>query len=257
MDRVEALGSAPERRIGLSGPVNFRDLGGYDTLDGRRVRWRRLFRSDSLSPVTAGDARLLTEELGLLAVVDLRTSRELEREGRGGLANVALHYHHVPLIEEVSTEPDGRWDGSLHDVYARLLDESADRISAALTAVASEVAEHPTVFHCTAGKDRTGIVAALVLALLGVSDEDIVADYVLTQDVMPVMIERFPRRALRSSGGPRYPSPALRAEADTMRQTLAVLVEDYRSAAGWAEAVAVDPAVVTELRTALLTDPDE
>ena len=121
-----------------------------------------------------------------------------------------------------------------------------------LSAVASEVAEHPTVFHCTAGKDRTGIVAALVLALLGVSDEDIVADYVLTQDVMPTMIERFPRRALRNSTGGRFPSPVLRAEAETMRQTLAVLAEDYGSAAGWAEGAAVDPAVVANLRAALL-----
>jgi protein-tyrosine phosphatase len=254
MDSASALGSSPERRIPLSGPLNFRDLGGYDTVDGRRVRWRRLFRSDSLNPVTADDARLLTEELGLLAVVDLRTGRELEREGRGGLADVALRYHHVPLIEDFDSDPGG-WDRSLHEVYARLLDESAGRIRDALAAIASEVAEHPTVFHCTAGKDRTGIVAALVLALLGVSDEDIVADYVLTQDIMPEMIERFPRRAMRSSDGPRFPSPVLRAEADTMRETLAVLAEEYGSAAGWAEGAAVDPAVVTTLRTALLTEP--
>ncbi len=120
--------------------------------------------------------------------------------------------------------------------------------------IAAEVAEHPTVFHCTAGKDRTGIVAALVLAFLGVSDEDIVADYALTQDVMPAMIERFPRRALRSSAGDRYPSPILRAEAETMSETLTVLDEEYGSAAGWAAAADLDPTVVTGLRTALLTE---
>jgi protein-tyrosine phosphatase len=256
MDRAEALGPAPERHIPLSGPVNFRDLGGYDTVDGRRVRWRRLFRSDSLSPVTGDDARLLTGELGLLAVVDLRSSEEVEKEGRGGLADVALHYHHVPLIERLDTESDERWDGSLHEVYTRLLSESAAAISAALAAIASEVAEHPTVFHCTAGKDRTGIVAALVLAFLGVSDEDIVADYGLTQHVMPEMLERYPRRALRRSGGERFPSPVLRAEEETMRQTLAVLGEEYGSAGGWAESAAVDPAVIARLRDALLTRPD-
>jgi protein tyrosine/serine phosphatase len=245
-----------ERRILLSGPVNFRDLGGYDTADGRRVRWRRLFRSDSLSPVTADDARTLTEGLGLLAVVDLRTSREVERDGRVGLADVALHYHHVPLLEdgEVGTGPDrmqpsDRW---LHEAYTYLLGRCAGRISEALEVIASEVAEHPTVFHCTAGKDRTGIVAALVLAFLGVSDADIVADYALTQEVMPTMIERFPRRALRSSAGDRYPSPILRAEAETMSETLTVLDEEYGSAAGWAEVAALDPAVVTGLRAALL-----
>jgi len=254
MDSASALGPVPERRISLSGPVNFRDLGGYDTVDGRRVRWRRLFRSDSLSPVTADDARLLTEELGLLAVVDLRSNGELELEGRGGLADVALHFHHIPLIEELKTEPDGPWTRSLHEVYARLLNESAGRISAALAAIASEVAEHPTVFHCTAGKDRTGIVAALVLALLGVSDEDIVNDYVLTQDVMPEMMERYPRRRLRKGDGLPFPSPIMRAEAETMHHTLAVLAEDYGSAAGWMERNGIDPAVVTKLRTALLSE---
>jgi protein-tyrosine phosphatase len=254
MDSASALGPAPERRISLRGPLNFRDLGGYETVDGRQVRWRRLFRSDSLSPVTDEDARLLTEELGLLAVVDLRTSRELERDGRGGLADVALHYHHVSLVEDVSPD-DGPWTRSLHEAYAHMLRDGAGRVRDALSAIASEVAEHPTVFHCTAGKDRTGIVAALVLALLGVSDEDIVADYVLTQEVMPEMIERYPRRVLRSNEGTRYPSPILRAEADTMHETLAVLAQDYGSAAGWAEWAAVDPAVVTKLCTALLTEP--
>ena len=254
MDSASALGPAPERRIGLSGPVNFRDLGGYDTVDGQRVRWRRLFRSDSLSPVTADDARLLTEELGLLAVVDLRSGGELE-EGGGGLADVALHYHHVPLFDDVGAIPVEPSDRVLHELYARMLSDSAGRIAEALAAIASEAAEHPTVFHCTAGKDRTGIVAALVLALLGVSNDDIVADYALTQDVMPAMIERFPRRALRSSGGTRFPSAVMRAEADTMRETLVVLTEEYGSATGWAEKAPVDPAVLTQLRTALLTEP--
>jgi protein-tyrosine phosphatase len=181
----------------------------------------------------------------------------VEREGRGGLADVALHYHHVPLIEEVEAVPGGPWERSLTDAYAHLLGESAGRISEALAAIASEVAEHPTVFHCTAGKDRTGIVAALVLALCGVSDEDIVSDYVLTQDVMPEMMERFPRRRLRNSEGAPYPSPIMRAEAETMRHTLAVLAEDYGSAAGWVEQAAVDPAVPEKLRAALLCSPGE
>src|SRR5918996_443822 len=112
--------------------------------------------------------------------------------------------------EALGSDPEGPGHRLLPELYARLLAQSAGRVCAALAAIASEVADHPTVFHCTAGKDRTGIVAALVLALLGVSEDDIVADYVLTQDVMPVMIERFPRRAVRNRGGPRYPSPVLR-----------------------------------------------
>jgi protein-tyrosine phosphatase len=243
---------APDRRIVLNGPVNFRDLGGYDTGDGRRVRWRRLFRSDSLGPVTAEDARLLTEELGLLAVIDLRTAKEVKGEGRGGLADVALHYHHIPLVDDVEDDPDRPWDNSLQEAYAHMLGKRAARLAEALETIAGEVAEHPTVFHCVAGKDRTGIVAALVLGLLGVSDEDIVADYALTGEVMAAMIERFPRRALRSSAGARYPSAILKAEAETMRVTLTELAGQYGSAAGWAEGAALEPAVIAGLRDVLL-----
>jgi protein-tyrosine phosphatase len=250
---ADALGPPPDRRIVLRGPVNFRDLGGYLTADGQQVRWRRLFRSDSLGPVTAEDARLLTGELGLLAVVDLRTGREVEREGRGGLADVALHYHHIPLVDDVEHDPDRPFDRSLHEAYVHMLGKRAARLSEALAAIAAEVSEHPTVFHCVAGKDRTGIVAALVLGLLGVSEEDIVADYALTQEVMAAMIERYPRRALRSSAGSPFPSAILRAEAETMRHTLGVLADEYGSAAGWAEAAAIEPAVVTKLRAALLS----
>jgi protein-tyrosine phosphatase len=253
MDPADALQSGLDRRIVLSGPVNFRDLGGYETADGHRVRWRRLFRSDSLSPVTDEDAQFLTGELGLLAVIDLRTSKEVEREGRGGLADVALHYHHIPLVDDVEDDPARPWDHSLGEAYAHMLGKRAARLSEALEAIATEVSEHPTVFHCVAGKDRTGIVAALVLGLLAVSDEDIVADYALTQEVMTAMIERYPRRALKSSAGSPYPSSILRAEADTMRQTLVALADQYGSAAGWASSAAVDPAVITKLRDALLS----
>jgi protein-tyrosine phosphatase len=248
MDPADALERPPDRRIVLRGPVNFRDLGGYETAGGQQVRWRRLFRSDSLSPVTVEDAG----ELGLLAVIDLRTSKEVEREGRGGLADVALHYHHIPLVDDVEHDPDRPWDNSLHEAYAHMLGKRAARLSEALETIASEVAEHPTVFHCVAGKDRTGIVAALVLGLLGVSDEDIVADYALTGEVMAAMIERYPRRALRSSAGAPYPSAILRAEAGTMRQTLVELADQYGSAAGWADSAAVDQAVIAQLRDVLL-----
>src|ERR1044072_836519 len=124
-----------DRRIALSGPLNFRDPGDHDTADVRRVRCLRLFRSDSLSPVTADDARLLTEDLGLLAVVDLRTGREVQRDGRGGLADVALHYPHVPLLEDddLSEAPSARpFDRSLHEAYTHLLGHCAGRISEAL-----------------------------------------------------------------------------------------------------------------------------
>src|SRR5512144_2600872 len=154
------LQSAPvHRRIELEGCLNFRDLGGYPTRDGRRVRWRRLFRSDGLHLLTAADIRRLREEIGLAEVIDLRSTTELASEGRGMLAAEPLRFHHVPLF-----------DGEVREQRARAAE------------ITLAEASGPAVFHCAAGKDRTGVISAILLALLDVPDEVIVADYAATQD---------------------------------------------------------------------------
>jgi protein tyrosine/serine phosphatase len=89
-----------DRRVRLGGPLNFRDLGGYATVDGGVVRWRRVFRSDTLCHVTAEDVEHLVDELGLVTIIDLRTVAELEREGRGALAESEVDYHHIPIFDE-------------------------------------------------------------------------------------------------------------------------------------------------------------
>lgn len=247
------LGSSPERRIELAGPINFRDLGGYPTADGRRVRWRRVFRSDSLGPVTRADAAHLTDELGLVTVVDLRSSDEVRKEGRGALVDAALRYHHLPLFE-VTPGVEREWPGSLHELYRGLLSDSSDQVSEVLRVIA-EADAHPVVFHCVAGKDRTGVVAAVLLGLLGVGDDDIVADYALTQEVMPAMIERWNTRPQWSPREKEFPAHVLRAEADTMRRVLHILREEYGSIPGYAAAGGVGADVVGALQHALLVDP--
>jgi len=239
-----------DRRIDLAGPVNFRDMGGYRGDGGRRVRWRRVFRSDSLHSAGDDDARLIVERLGLATVIDLRETDEVARHGRGALAPASLGYHHLPLLgTEVAADEIDRI--TLREAYSRMLHASAARVVEIL-AVAADPAAQPLVFHCVAGKDRTGIVAALLLSALGVSDDDIVADYVLTQDVMPVMLERFAGRGVQRSGGPAIPSPLLRAEALTMHHLLDAVREGYGSAAGYARAGGAPDDLLPALQGALL-----
>jgi protein-tyrosine phosphatase len=243
----------PQRRIDLAGPVNFRDLGGYATADGQRVRWRRVFRSDSLGPVTPADASHLTEELGLVSVVDLRSTDEVEKEGRGALVDAAVEYHHLPLFEVVpGVRPE--WPDTLHELYRRLLTDSADRVAAVLRVIASADA-HPVVFHCVAGKDRTGVVAAVLLGLLGVGEDDVVADYALTQEVMPVMLDRW-RLSSNRPDEKEFPAHVLQAEAHTMRRLLDLLDEDYGSLTGYARAGGVTDEVIGALRSHLLEPGD-
>lgn len=171
-------GDGTQREFRFTQLFNFRDVGGYRGADGRTVRWRRLFRSDALSRLSEQDREQFTR-LGVRTVLDLRRSHEVAQAGRvpqwGGIA-----YRHLPPEHpEWGLTPyhDGL-DASryLADRYHDLVAHGAAELAEAIGLIADESAA-PTVMHCVAGKDRTGVVCAFTLALLGVADADIDADY--------------------------------------------------------------------------------
>ncbi len=179
-----AVGGAPVRRMDLEGVWNFRDLGGYVTGDGRRLRWRRLFRADGLDRLTEGDLHRVGA-LRLRTVVDLRTGDEV---AKGRVAVTAGHqsWHHLPMLDVLPPREDYEaWVGpaNVAEQYLAMTTSATDTIAAFLDLVCDPDA-YPLVFHCFAGKDRTGILTALILGLLGVADEDIAADYALSQEAM-------------------------------------------------------------------------
>ena len=181
-----------ERRIPLEGCVNFRDLGGYPTSDGRTVRWRRLFRSDSLSELTEPDVQTIIETLGLVSVVDLRSSGGTN-DGRGLLASSGIGYHQFPLLERRGFLPPTSGEeveARLTEMYQWLLFNAGTLMAQAFTTMAQPV-NHPAVFHCSAGKDRTGVLSATILDVLGVGREDIVADFLKTNEVIDAVLARL------------------------------------------------------------------
>src|SRR5204863_126710 len=96
-----------QRVIDLEGCLNFRDLGGYPTADGRRMRSGSVFRSDALHHLTAADLVRVRDELRIATVVDLRSSAELRTEGRGMLASEPIAFHHLPLFDGQAARPEG------------------------------------------------------------------------------------------------------------------------------------------------------
>jgi protein tyrosine/serine phosphatase len=173
------------RNLAFSSTYNFRDVGGYAGLDGRTVRWRRLFRSDSLHGL--GDAdRTAFAELGVRTVVDLRRPFEVRQHGRvphfDGLQyrNIVVEHLDWDSVEHPPGTVHERW---LADRYLNFAEDGRAGLGAAL-AVIADPDRAPVVVHCMAGKDRTGVVCALTLSLLGVSDEDVATDYALTQSAM-------------------------------------------------------------------------
>jgi protein-tyrosine phosphatase len=174
-DRVRALVAAPGRRIALSGLYNLRDLGGYPLAGGRgdTIPWHTLFRSDALHQL--GDAGLeALAGLRLRTIVDLRTHVEAEIAPTPLDQATARHTHISILGGDLESLPQ-----SLDGVYAYIIDECGAAVAEAIKALCAARA-FPALVHCSAGKDRTGIVIALVLAVLGVPDEVISADYALS-----------------------------------------------------------------------------
>lgn len=177
---------APE----LSAPVNLRDLGGIPVKDGV-LREGFAIRTDDLAYVTEEVAERLTAD-GLTAIIDLRSPFEVSTTGRGPLAGFPVAYHHLPLIANVA---DSMTDDSpnlgheaMGKMYARMVEETAPQLVTALNVIA--YTPGATAFHCAAGRDRTGVLASMLLLVLGAGDDDIVADYARTGDNMSAIMER-------------------------------------------------------------------
>lgn len=231
----------------LEGAFNFRDLGGLPLAGGGRLREGRLYRSDTLQALTAADVDLLVGRLGLRTVVDLRLAAEVEGEGRGLLAGrPEVRFVDAPLAmartEGIAPER------VLEHLYEECL--QSDSLPRAVERIAAH-ADAPTLFHCAAGKDRTGIVAALVLALAGVEREAIVADYLRSAAAMPRMIERF-------RTWPRYrrhidavPPQVYAVEEGPIRRVLALVDARHGGAAGWARANGIGAEAIAALRQAV------
>ena len=255
------------RLVDLEGTCNFRDLGGYRSADGRTVRWGRLYRSDALHQLTPADLDVL-RGLGLRTVVDLRTEREVHRSGPGPLVAEGVDVHHLAVVKEgVRGEgaPDGTEPGEavaapapagddLAERYLWYLEVGGDAIARAL-ALFAEPGRLPVVFHCAAGKDRTGVLAAIVLELLGVDRAAIVADYVITAERLQVLLERWRSEPGGAERMARVPPSRLTVEARTMEGFLDGLDAVHGGARAWALGAGV-PAGTLGRMTELLLEPD-
>jgi protein tyrosine/serine phosphatase len=249
---------SPTRLLPLVGAFNFRDLGGYATVEGRHTRWGRVYRSDTLTALSSEDLEIL-RELGLRTVVDLRTKNEAERDGRGLLETEPVHYVHLSVLPEEGGEsiaappPEGSSVGARYLWY---LDAGSHALSAALRLVA-DPSTHPLVFHCTAGKDRTGVLSALVLDCLGVERATIVDDYMHTAAVLHLILDRLRQHPVYGTHLAAAAGQPARfgVEAETMNDFLDGVDERYGGAAGWARSQGISDDVLDQLRAILLDDP--
>lgn len=186
---MASTNSAPGALIPLDGTLNLRDLGGWQTADGsHRVAHGRLYRSDRLSDLSVTDHRVL-ESYGIDTVVDLRYEAEAAEHPSRLWATVERH-HEIPMGGDLADQRsfveralagdyDGITDAQVGESYVEFLQTHAVDFGWAVQAL---LAGGAGLYHCTAGKDRTGLLSMLVLRSVGVGDGDVLADFVLSNE---------------------------------------------------------------------------
>lgn len=246
-------------RLDFDGPANFRDLGGYRTRGGGTVRAGRVFRSDSLSFLSDADLIRLRDDLGIRTVIDLRAPHEVQEHGHGPLAEHVRRLH-LPIVDQTRDSPPPRLRirrtqqfQTLDQIYAFMLREYTARFGKVLQAIA-DAESHPVVFHCAAGKDRTGLTAALVLSICDVPEEVIASDFAVTETRMPTIIARHTARAELGDLAAEVAGQQYGAPSSTMTTVLERMRADYGSVLAYVESAGLTADAIGELRE-LLVEP--
>ena len=212
----------------------------------KAVGWTRhgvVLRSDTLQELTADDVAWL-QAARLRTVIDLRTPAEAAREGCGPLADTEVAYANLPFIPDEVVIPDDprhevivadRQERDRVEHYLDYLRLAAPRVVAALDLLASPGAS-PALFHCAAGKDRTGVLAAIVLEMNGVEREAIIADFALTNEKLHAVAQRLIQLPTYECGMRRTSWQALQADPQTMRDFLLRVDDHLGGPTTWATA---------------------
>jgi protein-tyrosine phosphatase len=192
---VEVEQSTLERHLKLEGTHNLRDVGGYLTTDGRITRWRRLLRADGMHRLTEEAQRTLLAT-GLRTIIDLRRPRETEHQPNVFATATTVRYRHMPLYQVVMGDHDER---TLGEIYRWIVDECQPQIAAVIRLLAEPDAL-PGLVHCTAGKDRTGVIIALLLGAVNVPAETIIADYTISAENLRGAFTEETRQRVAAAG---------------------------------------------------------
>lgn len=235
------------RHLPFDGLDNVRDVGGLPLRDGGTTAHGVLLRSAALRAATPQDVRRLVDEHGVRVVLDLRTPQEVERDGPTALAEAGVETVELTFVRD-DRDHLPRTGEDTDPLLRNYLGYLGDHPSNVVEAVRRVARNAPALAHCAAGKDRTGVLVALVLDAVGVEREAVVADYALSA----VNVEAMFRRWTTAAGVdmPEDLTPHL-PRAEVMEQVLAHLDEEYGGAAGWLAANGLTDAELAELRERL------
>ena len=237
-----------ERLLNIEGTVNCRDIGGYATQDGKQTRWRVYFRSDGLDTLTPSGQQALLDQ-GITTVIDLRRAEEARKWPDQLPDGITYHqlafFEETPSLREVFKIPD------LVVQYSQLIDECQPAVKTVLETIA-QAENGGVLYHCAGGKDRTGLITALLLGLAGVDDETIAQDFELTTTYTAPYRAQWRSNAIKQGMDPDYYDKTAYVKARMMLGTLAHLHKTYGGIAGYVQAIGIDDNTISALRNRLI-----
>tara|TARA_B100000989_G_C19475876_1_gene442870 strand:+ start:351 stop:1235 length:885 start_codon:yes stop_codon:yes gene_type:complete len=258
-----AYQSEEHRKILLDGTSNTRELGGYKTKDGKSLKWGVLYRSDKLSELTDPDQKYLTQ-LGIKTVIDFRSEEEKQNEPDQVPSN--LKYIEMPIEADGAIRPkvEAILKGDLNEDVGAILVETNKEFISDFSGVFKSFIEslvenqEPTLFHCTAGKDRAGFAAALVLLAVGVPEEIVIEDYMKTNKYTEETIQDYINKInLYSLGNvdAEILRPLLGVEERFIRAALDEIKLNYGNIESFIkDGLEIPDESIVELKNFLLTD---
>ena len=248
MTEQEALKVA-SKPLPLQGSDNTRDLGGYKTIDGGTTAYRRLVRSDSLEELTDADIEIL-REYGVGCCIDFRTANTCEKHP-SALSHVdGIDYYNLPIDDHI-----GNGDlaalaqyKDMGDLYIEFLERNKPELRTALRLILQHQ-NQVTLYHCTAGKDRTGLLSMLLLGLAGVPEEMILADYQVTEHYMMVKFARM--RKFLEQYHQKIPEYCFSSAPEQMKKAMAYLTAKYGNVERYVRSIGMSEEECEKLKSVL------
>lgn len=238
--------------LNLVSILNARELGGYQTEDGKRTKEHRFLRAAATDSLTEQDREALYT-YGVRCVIDLRSTYEVsDHPSRlDGYKDIA--YYHVPMLDEINSQkPEDmgkNMPSSLFDIYRDLILDS----QASFKRVMDIIADHPNdciLFNCTAGKDRTGLTAMLLLTIAKVPEEIIIGDYAVSEKYLTVFIQK--REKELADAGVHAPKFMFETSPDNMQRTLSLIKERFGTVHDYLLQIGVDKEQMEKIRKSMV-----